>query len=244
MLWSCEDSWSDNGTQKNFCFLKFFMAFIEVVLQSGSGNSEGKGLGDRNSSSLCGSDSFMLRDGVCDEVTNIKACLFDGGDCCLEQKNEELCHNCMCKMNVDLSFIESKIKEENVKMFANHGHFRELIQLRAKLVKDVENIDTCSMLCLHNNNLDGKINSWLFNLTSQVCKCTWINTIMFLMHDIGAPLKDKNAGDAIIFIQMSKQFTTGQYQVRCSRLALANHFFAHRFSSQVFQNECQIHCNI
>ncbi len=198
--------------------------FVYVALQSGNkgpSESKGNGLGDRNSSSRCRLDSYMIKDSVCDEVTNIEACLFDGGDCCLEKKNEDLCHNCMCKMSLDLSYIKSRFVEQDVRRFRDDGQFRKLIQLRAKMVKDVENVNTCSMLCLDDGDLEGKINSWLFNLTSRACKCTWINTIMFLTHDIGALLKDKNAGDAIIFIQMSKQITTGPYQVRCPRSALA-----------------------
>ncbi len=42
---------------------------------------------------VCGADSFMLRDGVCDEATNNEKCLYDGGDCCLSRgkKGESLC---------------------------------------------------------------------------------------------------------------------------------------------------------
>ena len=29
----------------------------------------------------CGSKSFMIRDGVCDQTTNNEVCLFDGGNC-------------------------------------------------------------------------------------------------------------------------------------------------------------------
>ncbi len=42
---------------------------------------------------VCGADSFMLRDGVCDEATNNERCHYDGGDCCLDRsvKNSALC---------------------------------------------------------------------------------------------------------------------------------------------------------
>ncbi len=33
----------------------------------------------------------MIGDGVCDEVTNNERCLFDGGDCCKEDKSMTTC---------------------------------------------------------------------------------------------------------------------------------------------------------
>ena len=190
-----------------------------VVVQSGPIwlEESNEDFGNRNSSSRCGQDSFMMRDGVCDEATNIEACVFDGGDCCLEKKNEDLCHNCVCKMSLDLGFIESKFDEQEVRMFRDDGQFRKFIQMRAKMVTDVENVDTCSMLCLNDGDIKGKINSWFFNFTSQACKCTWINTNIFLTHSdiIGAPVKYKNvSSEAITFIQMSKQFTTGMQTIK------------------------------
>ena len=191
-----------------------------IVVQSGPIwlEESGEDFGNRNSSSRCGQDSFMIRDGVCDEATNFEECLFDGGDCCLEQKNDELCRNCTCKITIDLSFIKSRFEEEDVQKFAHGGQFRQFVQLRAKMVEDVENVNTCSMLCLH-DDLDGEINSWLFNLTSRVCKCTWINTIIFLIHDdMVPPANNKNiTSDAVAFIQMSKQFTTGLYKDSCPK---------------------------
>ncbi len=41
----------------------------------------------------CETLNFMLRDGVCDKVTNNEECNWDGGDCCLDisLKDETLC---------------------------------------------------------------------------------------------------------------------------------------------------------
>ena len=189
------------------------MDFFQFVVLQGSSKwlQVKNGLENKSSSSQCGSESFMLRDGVCDEATNIEECLFDGGDCCLAKRNEELCRNCTCKMTVDFFLLKSRFKEEYVQMFVDKGQFRQFIQKRAKIVTDVENIDTCSMLCLDDENLAAKINSWFFNFTSRACKCTWINTIIFLTHDIEPPVNDNktHVSDSMAFIQMSKQFTTG-----------------------------------
>ncbi len=40
----------------------------------------------------------MMRDGVCDEATNIEACLFDGGDCCTENVAVWNCKRCDCML--------------------------------------------------------------------------------------------------------------------------------------------------
>ncbi len=47
---------------------------------------------------VCGADSFMLRDGACDELTNTEKCHWDGGDCCLDisLKDESLCQVSKC----------------------------------------------------------------------------------------------------------------------------------------------------
>ncbi len=47
----------------------------------------------------CTSNSFLLNDGVCDDVTNVKECLFDLGDCCLENKDRKFCLDCTCRVN-------------------------------------------------------------------------------------------------------------------------------------------------
>ena len=35
-------------------------------------------------------------DGYCDDATNDGRCDFDGGDCCLPDKNTKYCNFCMC----------------------------------------------------------------------------------------------------------------------------------------------------
>ncbi len=47
----------------------------------------------------CGSDSFMIQDGVCDDMTNHEACLFDGGDCCGDYVVTSVCVECICYQN-------------------------------------------------------------------------------------------------------------------------------------------------
>ncbi len=48
---------------------------------------------------VCGADSFMLRDGVCDELTNNETCHYDGGDCCLDRDQKD---TTLCRVTLDL----------------------------------------------------------------------------------------------------------------------------------------------
>ncbi len=51
------------------------------------------GVDDHQGLEVCGADSFMLNDGVCDETTNNELCHWDGGDCCRDRgkKSESFC---------------------------------------------------------------------------------------------------------------------------------------------------------
>ncbi len=47
--------------------------------------------------STCTANSFLLGDGVCDDITNNEKCLFDEGDCCLGTESSlTYCKNCSC----------------------------------------------------------------------------------------------------------------------------------------------------
>ncbi len=49
------------------------------------------------SKSNCSANSFLIGDGVCDEVTNNEQCLFDRGDCCRQDaESRKYCSSCLC----------------------------------------------------------------------------------------------------------------------------------------------------
>ncbi len=67
-------------------------------------NNDKKYNDDSETAYSCSANSFMIGDGICDDVTNIRSCLFDDGDCCQPQgmNNEasalKFCQQCSCKL--------------------------------------------------------------------------------------------------------------------------------------------------
>ncbi len=62
------------------------------------------------SNETCSAKSYLLADGVCDEVTNRERCFYDGGDCCLEsyKKDTKFCQDCSCRGGKTLIKIKEK----------------------------------------------------------------------------------------------------------------------------------------
>ncbi len=116
----------------------------------------------------------MLKDGVCDELTNIKRCLFDGGDCCKSDKNEALCKVCTCKMDIDHDFLNESYFSLDVNVFQNMTEYSYLVTAIGKSVDAVENLETCTQLCL-DKTLENKVNSWVYNFDTRKCDCTWVD---------------------------------------------------------------------
>ena len=80
-----------------FCHLKWWEIVTHPAFEYAEVIRRTPKQGTIISSSGCDADSFMIRDGVCDEITNTERCLYDGGDCCKEDKSTELCNVCTCK---------------------------------------------------------------------------------------------------------------------------------------------------
>ncbi len=123
----------------------------------------------------CGADSFLLRDSVCDEVTNNRLCLYDGGDCCLEVKNRAYCTNCSCTLDVDQAKLALQFTEGNIKPFRNHLDIHNVIRGWNVEVEEVVTKQVCAVLCLHHQEAD-EINAWHFNENNKLCRCGWIES--------------------------------------------------------------------
>jgi hypothetical protein len=44
----------------------------------------------------CDAPLALIGDGVCDDEANIAGCSYDGGDCCGDCANTDLCNECTC----------------------------------------------------------------------------------------------------------------------------------------------------
>ncbi len=121
----------------------------------------------------------MLRDSVCDEATNNARCFFDGGDCCLEFKDETLCKNCSCILAVDPGELLHQLDQLQVKPLinypseylddANNGEW-------SILVDDVVSSPVCALLCLAHTEKAEQMNAWLYDRDSLTCRCTWLES--------------------------------------------------------------------
>ncbi len=124
----------------------------------------------------CGADSFMLRDGVCDETSNIAKCLYDGGDCCKENKDESLCLDCTCRLEVNIAELEKQfnaleihpIEDMESLQVATVGSCGWTIE-----VKEVLNMSVCSVPCLEHEEAD-EVNAWHYQ--GGICRCGWIES--------------------------------------------------------------------
>ncbi len=123
----------------------------------------------------CGPDNFMLRDGVCDEITNTKRCLFDGGDCCLADKVTSFCKNCLCNLAIDTAKLERQFREMEIKPFKTPNRIDEATERWLIVVEEVVSGPVCGVLCLDHveNNL---INCWQYKENEQVCQCGWVES--------------------------------------------------------------------
>ncbi len=127
--------------------------------------------------STCGADSFMLRDGVCDETANNAKCLFDGGDCCKENKDKALCRDCNCILKVDQDNLQSQFEALEIKPVESPDMLATFIgdNQWTVVVDNVVSVGVCTVLCLEHNKAD-EINAWQYVANKRVCRCGWVHS--------------------------------------------------------------------
>ncbi len=167
----------------------------------------------------CGANSFMIRDAVCDEVTNNAKCLFDGGDCCLEIKATHLCRDCKCQLTID----QDKLQQQFADLAVAPLKSLEVLTIEDNAIFDwtamVETVvsgPVCAVLCLEN---DAPVNLWTYHSSFQVCKCGWIHSGIQCPEDlvnttwtssnVTADLFD--AGNGTVFVQLEKTLACSNY---------------------------------
>ncbi len=155
----------------------------------------------------CSSDSFMLRDGVCDDPTNTEECIYDGGDCCLEDKATHLCRVCACIMEVDEEELQNKFDKLEVKALKNPDNFMSIVSSVRKTVTNVVMDAVCSMICV-DDDIINSFNSWHFDAAIKECKCGWIDYHTEDLND-SKPV-DASRNFSVAFVQEAKLFPHGK----------------------------------
>ncbi len=149
---------------------------------------------------------------MCDEITNVEACQFDGGDCCLAKKSTPLCQICTCKMKIDQQSLETDLASRDVKKFVTISKYNSvLIEEDVVSILDVESVDVCSTLCLKESNIKKKVNGWKFHFETQKCSCSFLKTTLCMVIE-GGDLKsyDKIGNEFISgFVMLSKTLDCG-----------------------------------
>ncbi len=118
----------------------------------------------------------MLRDSVCDDPSNIARCLYDGGDCCLENKDRTLCKYCTCILEVDHEELMEKFDELTIKPSENPESLDNAIGSSWTVeVEDVITSQVCTVLCLDHKRVD-ELNAWHYESINRICRCGWVES--------------------------------------------------------------------
>ncbi len=152
----------------------FIMTFVivgQVILTSPEDTND---LQSTETSTLpkdCKNKEIMIGDGLCDDVTNVELCFFDGGDCCLEKKSTPLCVDCTCKMLVDQDRLQEDFAKYSINVLVNPSEDNYNAFTSTKEVSDVLDAHVCSLICL-DMILVSMTNAWVFNKNGQLaCTC-------------------------------------------------------------------------
>ena len=180
----------------------------------------------------CSANSFMMNDGICDELTNSKRCLYDGGDCCRQEKSTPLCEVCTCKLETNFTALKADFDALDVIVLFSNAV--ELPKREVVTIEDVESTDVCSRICMDSKTTSladdwkiskafgtrvwrNNVNAWSVQLNGT-CQCL---TILTPLCQANASLTDyhRNASNPIeelFFIQRSKTIPCGNFLSTCN----------------------------
>ena len=121
----------------------------------------------------------MLRDGVCDETANTAKCLYDGGDCCEENKDKVLCRDCKCILSVDHDDVRAQFQESQVKPVQDlDGLFHAIRDSNDGWTVEVEHVvsmQVCTVLCFEHEKAD-ELNAWHYIANQKICRCGQVHS--------------------------------------------------------------------
>ena len=112
---------------------------------------------------------------MCDELTNIELCLYDGGDCCLEGKDTTLCQNCSCMLLVKSDDLQEDFETFDIQPFEYATDFFKVIGNWTVEVEEVLSGPVCAVLCLDHEKHD-QINAWHYDKENLFCTCGWVES--------------------------------------------------------------------
>ncbi len=203
---------TEEGTKK-YSFV--FLAPCDVLFLGNDfvPNASGKPAGSVTQIDGCSASSFLINDGVCDEIANTERCLYDGGDCCLANKQTHLCHVCTCVFRIDPTLANRKRKETGVQIYnlLEHDIVKHLV-----VVEDVKGELNCMWLCLQmdgsNSEELSEANSYYFNANGGIgtCICTHLvscyrSCSLTSLHDNKIQRKRGEMSDSRVFhVQVTK----------------------------------------
>ncbi len=162
----------------------------------------------------------MLRDGVCDETANTAKCLYDGGDCCKENKDKFLCRNCVCMLKIDHGEQLKQFNALEVTPFADAKSLDTAIGNKGWTVEveDVVSLPVCAQLCL-DHEIANELNAWHYRVNERICNCGWVESRscpekMVISDWTWKYLENSTVEDNMgynAFIQLNKTVSCGKY---------------------------------
>ncbi len=104
---------------------------------------------------LCKNNGQRIGDGICEDLVNTQECLYDGGDCCLEDKDLVFCQVCQCRQSVELARIKEKFDELDVQVFEFPTHNPYAVTTHSVIIEVdiVESALVCSSICLQGSQM-------------------------------------------------------------------------------------------
>ncbi len=164
----------------------------------------------------CGAESFMMRDGVCDEFTNKEECLFDGGDCCLDRSkiDTSMCRDCTCKTTVDHGNLQTIFKASEVMRLLDPLDFQRSILRTEKTVAEVLELEVCTAICL-DSEMETMVNGWIYNAKTRTCTCSWLKSTVCIERNASfeiasfGDIDDDSLDGVQSYIQLAKVLDCG-----------------------------------
>ncbi len=192
---------------------------------------------------VCGGpESFMIGDGICDELTNTGQCRWDGGDCCFDRskKDSTLCTTCTCKVTVNTTELLVTFQSTEVRMFQNLSNYDSLIWETDKIVDDILSDEVCFTICL-NFELQDAVNGWRFSTETNTCSCSWLKSTKCIRDMDLMPVTFQNyfalsLAPAKAFVQLAKTVDCSNQciKTKCPSLPKSLYFLDCLRLNQVF----------